>query len=68
MSCPLWILWASQRIQDGWIWGPVRNDEKKHHPCLVPYDELPEKEKEYDRNISIGAIKLMVAMGYKVTK
>ena len=60
--------WASQRIKDGWVWGPVRNDEKKRHPCLVPYNELPEDEKEYDRNTSIGAIKLMVAMGYKVTK
>jgi len=60
--------WADQRIGDGWTYGPERNDTLKHHPCLVPYEDLPESEKEYDRNTSIGAIKLMVALGFKVEK
>lgn len=56
--------WATQRIKDGWTYGKTRSDEKKEHPCLIPYDKLPESEKEYDRATSIGAIKLIVAMGY----
>lgn len=60
--------WAEGRIKDGWIYGPKRNDELKHHPCLVPYNDLPESEKEYDRNTSVGAIKLMIALGFRVNK
>jgi len=60
--------WAEQRIKDGWTYGPARNDALKHHPCLVPYDDLPEGEKEYDRNTSVGTIKLMVALGYTLSK
>lgn len=60
--------WAAQRINDGWTYGPTRNDELRHHPCLVPYNDLPDSEKEYDRNTSVGAIKLMVALGYTLTK
>lgn len=41
--------WAAGRFKDGWSYGPERNDEKKEHPSLVPYEELPESEKEYDR-------------------
>ena len=42
-------VWAAGRIKDGWTYGPVRNDAEKTHPCLIPYDELPDDEKEYDR-------------------
>src|SRR5262249_53528081 len=34
-------IWASQRISDGWSFGPERCDELRHHPCLVPYAQLP---------------------------
>ena len=61
-------LWAAQRIQDGWKFGPRRNDERKEHPCLVPYAELPNAEKEYDRIAALGALKAIVALGYEVTK
>ena len=60
--------WALGRINDGWLWGPKRSDDKLHHPCLVEYNELPEKEKEYDRNSVISTLKLILAMGYKITK
>lgn len=42
-------VWSQTRINDGWTYGPERNDAQKKHPCLVPYDELPESEKEYDQ-------------------
>ena len=61
-------VWAAERIRQGWIWGERRNDELKQHPCLVPYDELPEEEKVYDRNTSIATLKFILAQGYKIIK
>lgn len=60
--------WALGRINDGWTYGEVRDDSKKQTPCLVPYDELSESEKEYDRNTALQTIRLIVALGYKITK
>lgn len=59
--------WALNRMREGWVWGPARNDVLLHHPCLVAYNELSDKEKEYDRNSVISTIKLILAMGYKIT-
>lgn len=61
-------VWSLGRIKDGWSYGEKRDDEKKHHPCLIPYDELPESEKEYDRNTSMETLKLIIKLGYKITK
>ena len=61
-------IWAAQRIKDGWTYGKTRDDNLKHHPCLIPYDELPESEKEYDRSMALETIKLLVKLGYTVTK
>ncbi len=61
-------IWARQRLTDGWRFGPKRNDQKKEHPCLVPYDELPESEKEYDRNAAMETLKAILALGYRIVK
>ncbi len=61
-------VWAEGRIKDGWSFGEKRDDEKKLHPCLVPYGELPESEKEYDRNTSMETLKLIIKLGYRITK
>ncbi len=61
-------VWAAGRIRDGWTYGAVRNDAKKQTPCLVPYSELPENEKEYDRNTALGTLKLVIANGYEIRK
>jgi len=68
MSKNVHDVWAEARIKQGWTYGPQRNDEKRTHPCLVPYEELPEEEKEYDRNTSIGTLKLILKLGFKVSK
>ena len=60
--------WSLGRINEGWVYGEHRDDEKKTHPCLVPYDQLPDSEKEYDRNTALETLKLIVALGYKITK
>ena len=61
-------VWAAGRIREGWTYGPVRNDEKRETPCLVPYEELPESEKEYDRSTSLETLRLIVKLGYKIVK
>ena len=59
-------VWAQGRIKDGWTYGPVRDDDKKQTPCLVPYSELSETEKEYDRNTALETIKLILSLGYEI--
>ena len=61
-------VWADGRIKDGWTYGEKRDDLKKHHPCLVPYSELPENEKEYDRNTALETLRLILKLGYDVSK
>ena len=61
-------VWSENRIKDGWTYGTERNDEKKHHPCLIPYEMLSEEEKEYDRNTSLQTLKLIVKLGYQIVK
>jgi class 3 adenylate cyclase len=58
--------WVRQRLADGWTHGKRRDDLLKEHPCIVPYDDLPESEKEYDRKISLGVVQGMLALGYRV--
>lgn len=61
-------VWSAGRMKDGWTYGEERNDAKRQHPCLVPYEELTEEEKEYDRNTSVETIKLILKLGFKITK
>lgn len=61
-------IWAIGRIKDGWTYGETRDDAKKETPCLVPYNELTEAEKEYDRNTAMETLKLIVALGYEIKK
>jgi hypothetical protein len=59
-------LWALQRLGDGWTYGPQRDDKAKKHPCLVPYGDLPEAEKEYDRKTALGTLKAILTLGYRI--
>lgn len=61
-------VWAQTRIRQGWVYGDERNDVLKHHPCLVPYEDLPEEEKEYDRNTAMTTLKLIYKLGFKVDR
>ena len=60
--------WAAQRISQGWTYGPARDDATKQTPCLVPYSDLTDVEKEYDRKTSMDTIRLLLAMGYQIVK
>lgn len=68
MSKNVHEVWAETRIKQGWKYGELRNDELKTHPCLVPYEDLPEEEKDYDRNTSIGTLKLIIKLGFKISQ
>lgn len=59
-------VWAAQRVKDGWTYGPKRDDANKKHPCLVPYADLPESEKEYDRKTAGETLKAVIALGYRI--
>lgn len=57
-------VWAVGRIQQGWRWGPQRDNDKQLHPDLVPYEELTEQDKQYDRDTSMSTLKVITALGY----
>ena len=59
-------VWAQGRMNDGWSYGPIRNDENKTHPCLVFYEELPDSEKEYDRHTAQNTLKAILALGFRI--
>lgn len=61
-------VWAEGRIRDGWKYGKERNDAQKETPCLVPYSELSDEEKEYDRKTAMETIKFIVKSGYTIAK
>ena len=61
-------VWARNRMDEGWTYGPVRDDVHKKHPCLVPYEDLPESEKDYDRATSQETLKLILMSGFGISK
>jgi hypothetical protein len=60
--------WARQRMAEGWKYGPRRNDQAKEHPCIVPYADLPDSEKEYDRQSAMETLKAIIALGYELNR
>ena len=61
-------VWAAGRIAEGWMYGPLRDDAARRHPCLVPYEELSESEREYDRSTSRETLRLIVKLGFRIVK
>ncbi len=59
--------WARQRLADGWRWGPERDDASRRHPSLVPYAELPDEERRYDRVTVEETLRALLALGFRVT-
>ncbi len=60
--------WAQQRMASGWTLGPERNDMEKIHPDLIPYEELSEAEKEYDRKMAMETVKVVLSLGYRIVR
>ncbi len=59
-------LWAIQRMKEGWTYGKERDDKMKKNPDMVPYDQLSEPEKDYDRKMAMGTLKLVKRLGYRI--
>ena len=59
-------VWSLGRINEGWTYGSERNDAEKKHPCLVPYEELPESEKDFDRNTAQETLRLIMKLGFEI--
>ena len=59
-------LWATTRLAQGWTHGPARDDTAKKHPCLIPYADLPDSEKTYDRETALGTLKAILPLGYSI--
>ena len=60
--------WSQTRMEQGWTYGEERDDQHKKHPCLIPYEELPESEKVYDRNTSQQTLRLIMKLGFKIVR
>lgn len=61
-------LWAQGRVNTGWTYAEHRDDIAKTTPCLVPYDELSEEEKSFDRETAMGTLRFIIKLGYTITK
>ena len=61
-------IWALNRMNEGWKYGLQRDDALRHTPYLVPYDELPEEEKRYDRDTALNTLKYIVSLGFEIKK
>lgn len=61
-------VWACGRIAEGWVYGEVKDAKEKTTPLLVPYEELSENEKEYDRNTALETLKMIQKLGYTIKK
>ena len=61
-------VWAVKRLAEGWTYGPKKDGDLKQTPLLVPYGELPDEEKQYDRDLALGTLKAILALGYRIVK
>ena len=68
ISASIHDVWGRRRMDEGWKWGPCRDDSKRTTPCLIPYEELPESEKDYDRCMVLETIKMIITHGYNIEK
>lgn len=60
--------WTKEKIADGWKAADHRDAVQKLDDRLIPYNELPEEEKKYDRATAEAAIRALLSCGYEITK
>jgi hypothetical protein len=61
-------VWGAKRLHEGWRYGPERSSRDRTMPSLVPYAELPEAEQVYDRELVTETVKMLIRLGYRVTR
>ncbi len=62
------IRWMTERARQGWVYGAVRDNARKHHPSIIPWDDLSEGEKQKDRDTVINLPVLIEKAGFRVRK
>ncbi|GLG95821.1 LOW QUALITY PROTEIN: ryanodine receptor-like [Gryllus bimaculatus] len=60
-------MWAMNKIEAGWMFGERRDDVRRVHPCLVPFERLPPAEKRYDSQLAVQTLKTILALGYHIS-
>lgn len=60
--------WMQGRLKQGWKYGPERNDVLKTNPCIIPYADLPESEKAYDRETARTVVRVLREQGYLIVR
>ncbi|XP_050357853.1 ryanodine receptor isoform X1 [Nymphalis io] len=60
-------MWAMNKIEAGWSYGAARDDARRVHPCLVPFERLPPAEKRYDVQLAVQTLKTILALGYYIS-
>jgi class 3 adenylate cyclase len=60
--------WMAERQRQGWTYGKTRDDARKHHPSLVPWEELSEAEKQKDRDTVHNMPVLISKAGFQIRK
>lgn len=60
--------WMQGRLKQGWKYGPERNDALKTNPCIIPYADLPESEKAYDRETARTVVRVLREQGYLIVR
>jgi hypothetical protein len=59
-------VWALFRVKEGWTYGPTRDDARKLHPCLLPFDELPAADQAHDRAVMTEILKAAIALRFRI--
>ncbi|MBR6659302.1 MAG: Ryanodine receptor Ryr [Paludibacteraceae bacterium] len=61
-------VWSQKKLQQGWSYGEAIDEDLKTHSSLVPYEQLSEQERSYDRDTAMKTIRLILKLGYKISK
>lgn len=57
--------WMAERFMDGWRYGPQRDNSRKIHHLLIPYDQLSDEEKQKDKDMILNIRNLVASPGWK---
>ena len=60
--------WMQEKLANGWTYAPVRDNAKKHHHMLIPYEKLPSEEQQKDINVVNNIIPLLRSVGLRVCR
>ena len=60
--------WSKQKISQGWQFGETLDDKLKTTPLLVPYANLTDEYKYYDRQTAMQTLKTILKLGFKISR